>query len=132
MGKDEQINYWINAAEEDWQVAADLIKLKRYLHALFLLHLVIEKLLKANWIYDNFGETPPFTHNLEYLYSQTSVELSANDVDFLRLLSAWNIEGRYPDYQNKIHKIATEEYTLSKFETAKNIRQCLLERLLKK
>ncbi|MDL5048762.1 HEPN domain-containing protein [Oscillatoria amoena NRMC-F 0135] len=132
MGRDEQIKYWINSAEEDWLVAEDLIKLKRFLHALFLFHLVLEKLLKANWIHDNFGDTPPFTHNLEHIYSKTNVELSASHIDFLRSLNAWNIEGRYPDYQNKVQKIATEEYTLSKYEIVKTIRQCLLERLLRK
>jgi HEPN domain-containing protein len=129
VGKEEQIKYWIKSAEEDWLVAEDLIKLKRFLHALFLFHLVLEKLLKANWIYDNFGDVPPYSHNLEHIYSQTNAELSADDIDFIRSLNAWNIEGRYPDYQNKIHKLATKEYTLVKHKTVKRIKQCLLERL---
>jgi HEPN domain-containing protein len=64
MGKNEQINYWVTSSEEDWMVAEDLLRLRRYLHTLFLFHLVIEKLLKANWVKDNFGDTPPYTHNL--------------------------------------------------------------------
>ncbi|MCS6973766.1 MAG: HEPN domain-containing protein [Cyclobacteriaceae bacterium] len=129
MGKNEQIKYWIQSADEDWETALALFELKRYLHTLFLLHLVIEKLLKANWILDNFGNIPPFTHNLEQIYNETNMELSPEDVDFIRSLSAWNIEGRYPDYKNKLHRMATREYTLDKLEKVKKLRLCLLGRL---
>jgi HEPN domain-containing protein len=129
MGREEKIRYWVHSAEEDWQTAMDLLPLKRFLHVLFLFHLVIEKLLKAHWVKANTAETPPLTHNLEHLYSQTDLELTAADVDELRTLSAWNIEGRYPDYQNKIHKLANEAYTHQKYETVKRLRQCLLEKL---
>jgi HEPN domain-containing protein len=123
MGKEEQISYWIESAAED------LLHLKRFIHTLFFFHLVTEKLLKANWVADNFGDVPPYTHNLEQLYSQTSLELSAEDVDVIRSLGMWNLEGRYPDYQNKIHKMANEAYTVSKYEAVKRIRTCLLDRL---
>lgn len=132
MGKEEQINYWIKSAEEDWATAQDLLHLKRFLHALFLFHLVIEKLLKANWIRDNAGDTPPYTHNLEHIYSQTEVELSAEDIDAIRSLGMWNLERRYPDYQNKIYKLANAEYSSSKYQVVSKIRQCLLTRLSEK
>ncbi len=132
MGKNEQINYWVTSSEEDWLVAEDLLRLKRYLHTLFLFHLVIEKLLKANWVKDNFGDTPPFTHNLENIYNQTSIELEPSYVDTLRSLGIWNLEGRYPDYQHKFHKMADESYTRAKYEVVKKIRQCLLEKLSEK
>ena len=64
MGKEEQIKYWVRSTDEDWETAKSLAGLGRNLHALFFMHLTLEKLLKANWILDNFGNNPPFTHNL--------------------------------------------------------------------
>ena len=129
MGKEEQIQHWIKTAEVDWATAEDLLKLKRFLHALFFFHLVIEKLLKAHWVKDNPGDFPPYSHNLEFIYGNTQVELSAEFVDELRALNHWNLEGRYPDYLNKISKQADEKYTLAKYENTKKIRKCLLENI---
>ncbi|MEK6782477.1 MAG: HEPN domain-containing protein [Bacteroidota bacterium] len=129
MGKQEQIQHWVNTSKIDWETAEDLLKLKRFMHSLFFFHLVIEKLLKAHWVKDNLNDIPPFSHNLESIYNQTDLELSTENVDELRALSAWNLEGRYPDYQNKIARQATEKYTLNKYEIVKRIRQCLLEKL---
>jgi HEPN domain-containing protein len=129
MGKEEQIQYWIKTAELDWTTAEDLMKLKRFIHALFFFHLVIEKLLKAHWVKDNAGDFPPHSHDLQYIYSNTEMELSADDVDELRALNYWNLEGRYPDYLNKISKQADENYTGAKYRNVKRIRECLLENL---
>jgi HEPN domain-containing protein len=129
MGKDEQVQYWIKTAEQDWLTAKDLLKLGRFLHTLFFFHLVIEKLLKAHWVRANVGDFPPRSHDLEYLYSNIDIELATEDVDELRALNYWNLEGRYPDYLNKINKQADKKYTLEKYEFIKRLRKCLLEKL---
>ncbi len=129
MGKEEQIQHWITTAELDWTTAEDLLRLKRFQHALFFFHLVMEKLLKAHWIKDNTGDFPPRSHDLEFFYSNSEIELSSEDVDELRALNSWNLEGRYPDYLSKISKQANEKYTLAKYENVKRIRKCLLENL---
>ncbi len=129
MGKKEQIQYWIETAEADWTTAEDLLKLKRYLHALFFFHLVAEKLLKAHWVKDNPGDVPPYSHDLERIYQNVELELAAEDVDELRALNYWNLEGRYPDYQKKMFRQADEKYTMAKYETLKRLRACLLEKI---
>jgi HEPN domain-containing protein len=129
MGKKEQIQHWIKTAELDWATAEDLLKLDRFLHTLFFFHLVLEKLLKAHWVKDNTADFPPHSHDLEFMYSNTEIELSATDVDELRALNHRNLEGRYPDYLNKISKQADKKYTLAKYENVKRIRKCLLENL---
>lgn len=129
MGKEEQVQYWIKTAEQDWATAEDLLRLERFLHTLFFFHLVIEKLLKAHWVKDNTGDFPPRSHDLEHIYSSTEIELSPEDVDELRALNYWNLEGRYPDYLNKISKQADKKYTLAKYESVKRIRTCLLEKI---
>jgi len=90
---------------------------------------VIEKLLKAHWIKDNGGDLPPRTHNLEFLLSQTNLTMPIEDIDELRIISAWNIEGRYQDYKDLIFKATTASYVVEKFETVNRIREWLLEQM---
>ena len=56
MGKEDQIQHWVKTAELDWTTAEDLLKLKRFLHALFFFHLVLGKLLKAHWVKANTSD----------------------------------------------------------------------------
>jgi len=54
----KQIDYWINAAEDDLLTADLLIREKRILHGLFFCHLVIEKAIKAH-VVKKTGEVAP-------------------------------------------------------------------------
>ena len=47
MKTDELIKYWIDASEVDFVAMNNLFNSKDYVWALFLGHLVIEKLIKA-------------------------------------------------------------------------------------
>ena len=90
MGKDEQIQHWVKTAELDWTTAEDLLKQKRFLHALFFFHLVLGKLLKAHWVKANTSDFPPRSHDLEFFYGNSEIELSSEDVNELRALNSWN------------------------------------------
>jgi len=50
MDLEAHIGYWIKSAEHDFDTKKSLMKEKKYDWALFLCHLVIEKLLKALYI----------------------------------------------------------------------------------
>ena len=130
MTKLELIQYWRNMAERDWKAVGDLAASKNNVHALFFAHLVIEKLMKAHWIQDNSTEsTPPRVHNLEYLLSQTRLTMSAENIDELRIMNAWNIEGRYQDYRDLLFATTTDEYTAEKLQKVNQIRLWLLNQL---
>lgn len=103
MTKSDYINYWKVTAEEDWEVMKILFEKKKYLQSLFFGHLVLEKLLKAHWVKDNLSDLPPKTHNLIRLSSQTQLELSEDEIDFFDTMTGYQMEGRYPDYQLKVH-----------------------------
>ncbi len=47
---EKQIGYWRTTAEEDWEVAKDLIKAKKVRHGLFFLHLSIGKNIKGSCV----------------------------------------------------------------------------------
>jgi HEPN domain-containing protein len=129
MTQEEIIAYWVKSSERDWKAARDLASAGNRVQALFFAHLVIEKLLKACWVKENKADLPPRTHNLEYLLAQTGLSMPVDDIDELRIMTAWNIEGRYQDYKDLIFKATTQEYVESKFEIVNRIRTWLIEQL---
>ena len=44
----KQIEYWNRSAQEDWQVAQQLVESGKIRHGLFFAHLALEKVLKAH------------------------------------------------------------------------------------
>jgi HEPN domain-containing protein len=100
-----------------------------YVQALFFAHLVIEKLLKAHWVKDNSGSFPPRVHNLEYLLAQTNLTMPPEDIDELRIMNAWNIEGRYQDYKDLLYRTTTQAYTEEKMLKVNQIREWLHAKL---
>ena len=132
VGKKEIIAHWITMAGRDWKSAEALFQVGQYIHTLFFCHLVIEKLLKASWARDNVENEVPRIHDLEYLYNQTELSLSPEQVDFLRLINSWNLEGRYQDYKDKFYKATTQAYTKEKLKKVDELRLWLLSELQKK
>jgi len=130
MNLPDHITFWQKQSDEDWDTALLLASGKRNLMALFAIHPSLEKILNAHWIKDNFEITPPRSHDLQYLYKNSDLELSAEDYGYLAIISGWNIEGRYPDYKQKISKMATPEFLQKQLENANRIRLCLQEKLL--
>ncbi len=132
MGKKEIIAHWIMMAERDWKSVEALFKAGQYMHALFFSHLVIEKIMKAHWTKDNTESEPPRVHDLQYLYNQTELKLTAEQVDFMGVMNAWNLEGRYQDYKDKLYKRSTKSYTEEKLKQVNDLRLCLLSELQNK
>ncbi len=64
LSKEEHIAYWKREAERNWETAVYLKNGSQRVMALFMLHLVTEKLLKAHWVKDNIDNQPPRTHDL--------------------------------------------------------------------
>ncbi len=129
MTIEEIIKHWVTSAERDWKAVGDLAASGNNVHALFFAHLVIEKLLKAHLTKETKEPYPPRVHNLEYLVSQTSLNMTPEYVDELRIISAWNLEGRYQDYKDFIYKVSTDEYVREKLTIVNCIREWLLEEL---
>ncbi len=125
----EVIEYWRKSADRDWKAVQDLMVSGNLIQALFFAHLVIEKLLKAHWVKDNEAALPPRTHNLEYLLSQTKLSMPMEEIDELRIMNAWNIEGRYQDYKDMLFKKTTKTYTTQKLKIVNKIREWLIEQL---
>ena len=92
-------------------------------------HLVLEKLCKAHWVKDNAENHPPKIHNLVRLVEQTKLILPEEDLDFLRKMNDFQIEGRYPDYKDNLYRIYKSAQTQVIINKSNTIRECLLKGL---
>lgn len=63
---EKTINHWISRSEQDFETMIHLYSSKDYHWALFIGHLVIERLLKA-LVIKRTKSHPPFTHDLRRL-----------------------------------------------------------------
>ena len=87
MTKEQHINYWKETALDDWDTAMYLVNGARNAMALFMFHLVIEKLLNAHWVKSNVNNVPPYSHDLEYIFAQTDLVLDIHTVDYVNVVS---------------------------------------------
>lgn len=118
MNTEEEIQYWINIAEQDIPVAQSLFDNGHYMYCLFIGHLILEKILKAHYVKDN-KKTPPKTHNLVYLVERTKVTITEEEKAYLFDVNTFNIETRYPDYKNEFYKKCTKVFTENNFSKIK-------------
>ncbi len=129
MNKKDFIKYWIRTADKDWKAVQQLYEGKSYVQSLFFTHLILEKLCKALWIRDNENNHPPRIHNLNTLLSNTKIELTEEQLKFIILMNDFQLEGRYPDYSEKIYKRCNAKYTMSIIIEATALRKWLLKNL---
>ena len=92
----KQVKFWRNVAQEDWEVASDLVNRNRVRHGLFFAHLALEKALKAH-VCIVTQDLAPRLHNLVRLSEIAELSLNPHQLDVLAEMNAFNIEGRYPD-----------------------------------
>lgn len=129
MTKEGYIKYWRRTSEDDWKRAELFVGEKDYVFSLFCLHLSMEKLTKALWVKEHKGNFPPKIHNLLALVEKSSLNLREDQIRFLDQLNQFQLEGRYPDYQGKIQKIATAKLSREFLEKAKEFKSCIHEAL---
>ncbi|MFH0726973.1 MAG: HEPN domain-containing protein [Pseudomonadota bacterium] len=128
MTRDEHIVYWVEEADKDASVMQSLFENGHYTWALFVGHLVLEKLLKALYV-KKVDIQVPRIHNLLKIARDCDLKLSNEKEDFLLEVTAFNIKGRYPDYKQRFHRKATVEFTSERIERIKEIREWLKEKL---
>ncbi len=103
--------YWLKASNEDLSTAVTLQRNKKFVPAMFFLHLAIEKNLKSLFVQINSKE-PPFTHNLiKLLESLGDIPLDSATKTLMAEISAFNISARYDDYKNSFAKTCTMKFS---------------------
>lgn len=120
MDTKAHIQYWQASAINDLDAAEKLFALKKFDWCLFIGHLVVEKTLKAYFVYTHDNEMPPRTHNLLRLCELSELVLSEEQIIFLDRVNDFNLEARYPSYQSEFYKICTEDFARLYFEKIKD------------
>ena len=124
MKKQEVIEYWIDTSDKDYKTLENLFKSGDYHWALFLGHLVIEKLLKAVYV-QNVDVNPPRIHDLARLAAKCNIKVDDNMFDNLEFITRFNLSVRYPDYQQEFYKMCTKEFSLDALNIINEVRQWL-------
>ncbi len=130
MEKADLLKYWIDSSDKDFIAVEHLFEKQDYHWALFIGHLVIEKMLKAYYV-KNIDNHPPFTHNLLYLAEKSNLQLNETQKDDLVTITAFNVRTRYDDYKLAFYKICTKEYTDEWINKITGLRKWIKELLLK-
>ena len=102
MTNEEKVKYWIDLSNRDFDTAEWVIKGGYNLHAGYMCHQAVEKILKGYFTKIK-EDTPPFTHNLIDLAVKTELyDLMSNEQKiFVGALNPLNIETRYPEFTRK-------------------------------
>lgn len=109
MTQSESVKIWLDGAEDALDTCLKLYQSKKYHHALFFLHLAMEKVLKALFIKIK-DSSPPYIHELRQITELSGLEINDQVRSQLDEISEFNVAGRYEEYKYKIYKRATKEY----------------------
>ncbi len=72
---------------------------------------------------------PPPIHKLDIIAAHTKLNLSYDQIEFLKKVNEFNIEARYPDKKFSFYKLCTKEFTEKYFTKIKEFYRCLLEKI---
>lgn len=122
------VQYWKEMSEKDFHTMQNLLKSGDYSWAMFLGHLVLEKLLKAHYV-KNTKKHALFTHDLLRLATKAGLEINEETKEWLDEISTFNINARYDSYKQNFYKLCTREFAERWSERIENIRRWLKKTL---
>ena len=97
---------WLRQADSDMDAADYLFQGGRYLYAVFMCHLAVEKALKGLY-FERLRETPPRSHSLVYLLNAVGMVPPEKPGKFITRLSEASIPTRYPEDLAKVQQVYT-------------------------
>ena len=107
---DYVVGKWLESSDNNYLTLNNMIKSKDYIWALFMGHLVLEKILKAIFV-KKLNKHPLFTHDLLLLATRSNLELSEEYIEWLDTITTFNINARYDNYKQDFYKLCTKEFT---------------------
>jgi HEPN domain-containing protein len=119
---------WLRQSSYDMKTAEAMFKSKRYIYAVFMCHLSIEKVLKGLYT-QNLEDTPPKSHNLIFLIEKIKLELPEDIYDFVFMLNGMSVPTRYPDDLQNLLKVYNKAKTRKVLDRAKEVLKWLKAKL---
>ena len=93
-------------SDYDMDTADYMFRGSRYLYAVFMCHLAVEKAIKGLY-FDRLREIPPRSHSLLYLLNTIGIVPPEKQGRFITRLSEASIPTRYPDDLAKVQQVYT-------------------------
>lgn len=122
------VQYWVETSEKDYRTMQVLLKSGDYSWAMFMGHLVLEKLLKAHYV-KNQRKHALFTHDLLRLATTAGLKPEAEIVEWLDDISTFNINARYDNYKQDFYKRCTQSFAQLWADRIENVRTWLIKEL---
>jgi HEPN domain-containing protein len=101
---------WLKQADYDMDTAVYMFDGGRYFYAVFMVHLSIEKALKAKYS-KKYDQTPPKSHNLIYFIEKNEIFPDENLNRFIIELNNACAATRYPDEISDLQSIFSSAKT---------------------
>ncbi len=128
IDKEKLIAYWIEGSDRDYKTMTDLYDTGNYHWALFIGHLVIEKLLKALYVKEKSG-FPPQIHDLRRLAEKIGITIAEENKIKLDTITRFNINARYDDYKSAFYNLCTKSFTSRWIVNIEELRQWIKTKL---
>jgi len=125
---DSIILYWRASSDLNYGTMQNLMKSGEYPWALFMGHLVIEKLIKALYV-KKLQKHPLLSHDLLRLFEKIDISLPSNYDEWLDKITTFNLNARYDDYKLSFHKLCTIDFTNEWITKIEILRQWLINQL---
>jgi len=119
---------WKESSDQNYETMRHLYQSKDYSWALFLGHLVIEKLLKAHYV-NKYQRHPLFIHDLLRLAKKSEIVLDEQQEEWLDEITTFNLNTRYDNYKQEFRTRCTLEYTSYWIQNIEKIRLWLINQL---
>lgn len=131
MNSQDLVKFWIESSDRDYESMIKNYESNQYTWALFIGHLVLEKLLKGIYAKVNKDNPyPPKIHNLNIIAERCNLQLDENQTKILFTCNSFNISARYEDYKNEFYNKCTKEYTEEQISKIKEMRVWLKQQLM--
>ena len=99
---------WLRQSDYDMDTAEYMHSGGRYIYAVFMCHLSIEKALKGLF-YEKKQLMPPKSHNLIYILNQIGVKPPTEQGKFIVKLNEVSIPTRYPENLERLQNLYIED-----------------------
>lgn len=125
---DSIILYWRTSSDLNYATMQNLMKTNEYPWALFMGHLVIEKLIKALYV-KKLQTHPLLSHDLLRLFEKIDISLPLDYDEWLDKITTFNLNARYDDYKQSFYKLCTIDFTKEWINKIEILRQWLIKQL---
>jgi HEPN domain-containing protein len=96
----KQTEEWFKQAEYDLGTAEAMLRARRYIYAVFMCHLCLEKALKG--LLTKREVIPPKSHDLVFLLEMIHDDIPDQYMEFLEMLNEVSVPTRYPEELDRL------------------------------